>query len=227
MQRKMSILLVSIMMMTILFCSSSEVQAAQDGDYTYMVTSNSAKITKYTGDGRFGYDGPKIAITIPSQVGGFSVTSIGDLAFSSCSGLNSITIPKGVTSIGTGAFDGCKRLTTISIPQGVTSIGAGAFYACSSLSSITFNSATTKIASDIDTIPVATKIKGYDPSTAKDYAANHDNTFESIGASRTTTDGSGAPEAFPSWIWGIVGAAVVLIVIKTIKLKKGAEIAKR
>ena len=48
--------------------------------------------------------------TIPN-----SVTSIGDGAFSECSGLTSITIPNSVTSIGTSAFSYCSGLTSVII----------------------------------------------------------------------------------------------------------------
>ena len=37
----------------------------------------------------------------------YIVTSIGNFAFSRCSGLTSVTIPNTVTSIGSSAFDGC------------------------------------------------------------------------------------------------------------------------
>ena len=47
-----------------------------------------------------------------------SVTSIGDIAFSSCSGLTSITIPDSVTSIGYNAFSGCTGLTSIVVEDG-------------------------------------------------------------------------------------------------------------
>ena len=42
-----------------------------------------------------------------------SVTSIGDYAFHSCSGLTSVTIPDGVTSIESYAFYGCSSLTSV------------------------------------------------------------------------------------------------------------------
>ncbi|MDR3292926.1 MAG: InlB B-repeat-containing protein, partial [Clostridiales bacterium] len=61
--------------------------------------------------------------------------SIGNLAFSRCSGLTSITLPN-VTSIGYMAFYNCSGLTTITIPN-VTSIGEEAFWYCSGLTTIT------------------------------------------------------------------------------------------
>ena len=42
-----------------------------------------------------------------------SVTSIGDYAFHSCSGLTSVTIPSSVTSIENYAFYGCSSLTSV------------------------------------------------------------------------------------------------------------------
>jgi len=282
------------MMMAILLCCSSQVQADQSGDYTYTATAGETQITGYTGAGG--------DVTIPSTLGGFPVTSIGDAAFygagltsisipqgvtsighgafaycygltaitvaadnlfyksidgvlynkagtilivcparlttvsipqgvtsiddsafADCTGLTSMSIPEGVTSIGICAFAGCYGLTTISIPQGVTSIGGWtfddcigltsisipkgitsigeyAFYLCTSLTSITINSATTAIYDSADTIPAATKIIGYDPSTAKDYATKYNRTFEVIAPtapiSETLTVSNPAPTGF-------------------------------
>ena len=64
------------------------------------------------------------------------VTSIGDYAFSDCSGLTSVTIPNSVTSIGSSAFFDCKALTSINLPNSVTSIGKTAFYDCSALTTV-------------------------------------------------------------------------------------------
>ena len=73
------------------------------------------------------------------------VTSIGNWAFSYCSGLTSITIPEGVTSIGGSAFSGCSGLTSINIPNSVTSIGDWAFQGCSGLTSISIPEGVTSI----------------------------------------------------------------------------------
>ena len=69
---------------------------------------------------------------------GNSVTSIGNSAFYNCSGLTSITIPDSVTSVRNYAFENCSSLTSVTIGNSVTLIGDSAFYNCSSLTSVTF-----------------------------------------------------------------------------------------
>ena len=82
-------------------------------------------------------------VVIPSSVlynaETYSVTSIGDYAFYSCSGLTSVTIGNSVTSIGYNAFLDCSGLTSVTIDNSVTSIGDGAFLDCSSLTSPVYN----------------------------------------------------------------------------------------
>ena len=81
-----------------------------------------------------------ISITIPE-----SVTVIGDNAFDGCSSLSSIAIPNSVTSIGNSAFSGCRGLTSIAIPESVTVIDESVFDGCSSLSSIAIPNSVTSI----------------------------------------------------------------------------------
>ncbi len=70
-------------------------------------------------------------VTIPE-----SVTSIGESAFSGCTGLTSITIPNNVTSIGSYAFSGCRGLTSVTIGNSVTSIEYNTFAYCTRLTSM-------------------------------------------------------------------------------------------
>lgn len=65
-----------------------------------------------------------------------SITSIGDYAFSGCSGLSSIAIPNSVISIGKSAFSSCGSLVDLSIGYSVSSIGDYAFYNCKGLTSV-------------------------------------------------------------------------------------------
>ena len=73
------------------------------------------------------------------------VTSIGEYAFSYCSGLTSVTIPNNVTSIGERVFQYCSLLTSVTIPNNVTSIGGSAFSGCFRLTSVTIPNSVTSI----------------------------------------------------------------------------------
>ena len=100
------------------------------GDYKYEVLEDgTVSITDYTGSAS--------VLEIPSEIGGKAVTSIGDLAFSECKSLTSLSIPDSVTSIGRDAFSHCHLLTNIVIPSEVTTIGTSAFSHCQNLESIT------------------------------------------------------------------------------------------
>ena len=114
-----------------------------DGIY-YNITNKTNKTVAVTYRGSNSYDYSDEysgAVTIPSKVTynntTYSVTSIGNEAFYSCSGLKSATISNySVTSIGSSAFEGCTSLTSVTIPY-VTSIGSSAFKCCTNLTSVT------------------------------------------------------------------------------------------
>ncbi len=77
------------------------------------------------------------AVEIPAEINGVEVTEIGELAFSSCYDLASVTLPETITSIGTYAFDFCESLTDLQIPAKTNEIADTAFTGCCSLMNIT------------------------------------------------------------------------------------------
>jgi len=83
------------------------------------------------------------SIIIPSfiNIDGFNypIESIGNDAFSKCSNIISIQIPKSVLSIGNYALFECDNLKSIVIPNSVTQIGHNTFNGCSSLETIQFS----------------------------------------------------------------------------------------
>ena len=115
-----------------------------DGDLYYDFNENGASVTVTWGDN--GYSG---VVTIPESVTyngtDYSVTTIGNDAFSGCTGLTSIEIPNSVTTIGESAFGCCTGLTSIEIPNSVTTVGYDAFYECTGLTSIEIPNSVTSI----------------------------------------------------------------------------------
>ena len=107
-------------------------------EVTYKGSYNSQYYDEYSGS---------VNITASVTYNGttYSVTSIGDDAFSGCSRLTSIVIPNSVTSIGHRAFSSCTRITSVTIPNSVTSVGYYAFSSCISLTSVTIPNSVTNI----------------------------------------------------------------------------------
>jgi hypothetical protein len=84
------------------------------------------------------YTGPPWAVTIPTNINGLTVTSIGAFAFTLGEvgwNVTSVMIPDSVMSIGDNAFFDTP-LESVTIGNGVTNIGFDAFASCSSLKSV-------------------------------------------------------------------------------------------
>lgn len=105
-----------------------------NGGYSASITRKEPRRASYSG-----------ALTIPTRLGGCTVTAIGNNAFYSCSELTSVTIPPSITTIGKLAFARCTSLKSVTIPQSVTTIGESAFSYCSGLTSVTIPSSVTTI----------------------------------------------------------------------------------
>ena len=98
----------------------TEAQAATSGYYTYTLSGGEATIT----DCDTSISGN---VTIPSELGGYPVTSIGDFAFWGCDGLTSVTIGSGVTDIGSSTFGYCHGLNGIWVSDENLSFSSDAY----------------------------------------------------------------------------------------------------
>ena len=111
-----------------------QAKAETSGDWMYEVSGSNATITDYSGSAT--------NLTIPSTLGGYTVTRIGEEAFRACGTLVNVSIPSSITRINDGAFENCTALESISIPSSVTYIAERAFYNCTALKSIELPSVT-------------------------------------------------------------------------------------
>lgn len=117
---------------------TASAETLTNGNYEYTLLNNgTVEITKYIGE--------DTKLTIPSEIGGKAVKSIGDGAFKYCRTLTSITIPNSVTSISDWAFYECSYLTNVIIPNSVVSIGKNAFNGCMKLASVNIPDSVTDI----------------------------------------------------------------------------------
>lgn len=134
MKKLVSLLICTVMVLSA-FSVSFVVGAADNpttytsGDYTYVLSSdNTAEITKYKGKDS--------VVTVPSQLDGYTVTSIVKPSFYACTKITEMVIPNTVTNIGDNVFLSCENLESITLPDSLVSIGAYAFAKCLSLESI-------------------------------------------------------------------------------------------
>lgn len=107
---------------------NAEIIEYTDGDFKYNLDAESetAELSKYRGTAK--YVSIPESVTYDSVI--YSVTSLGDWCFSSCSSILLIKIPSSVTKMGTGCFNYCSSLTTINIPESVRSLSDHCFYNC-------------------------------------------------------------------------------------------------
>ena len=168
-KRLISLLVAVCMMITMLPLSAVTAFAAdtasstggivsyKDYKYTYEVNGGNATITEFLGPDDSAnpnfYD-----IKIPSELGGCTVTGLGEYSFSGYlsaaqsnepyqfgRNIHSVTIPQSVTSIGDYAFSRCEKMDSLTINDAATSIGSWAFDECYKLTTLSLGKNITTI----------------------------------------------------------------------------------
>ena len=103
------------------------------GNYQYVILDDgTAEIVKYQSEDHDDHFG-QVALTIPAELDGVPVSSIGPECFKSYYGITSIVIPDGVRRIGSRAFYDLWLLTSVTIPDSVTDVGENPFAECGAL----------------------------------------------------------------------------------------------
>ena len=149
--------MITVLFMAVLFLSAFGIRAEAEtyrcGDFEYEVLSNgSCEIVSYKG-----HDS---VVTIPAELNGRKVESLGTLyefqhnvtlkeviipdsvkrakcVFTECPNLKKVVLSENLTSINEYMFSNCGLLEEANIPSKTTKIGHSAFYGCKKLKSIT------------------------------------------------------------------------------------------
>ncbi len=129
----------AILLVTLSFGGIGIASAAdpQESGVYYQVVNGEATITEYIRAFK--------PTAVPSTLGGYPVTAIGNAAYYGCTTLTNITIPSSVRSIGQNAFGSCTNLVEVTVKSGVTAIADGAFYQCTKLATISLPDSVTSI----------------------------------------------------------------------------------
>lgn len=122
-----------------------------EGVFSYLIAEGEVIITGYTGE--------EETVTVPAELEGFPVTTIGEFAFESggmkelilpesirvledgafydCAALERVTLGGGIAYIGEVAFADCVRLQEVHLPAALEVLGLQAFSGCDSLAVLT------------------------------------------------------------------------------------------
>ncbi len=174
---------------------------------------------KKIGEGAFTTNNKITSITIPENVTeigsraflcwmklssvnfrGNNLKTIGKWAFRNAHSLSSVTFPSSLETIDEGAFSYCNSLSSVTFPKSVKYIGSNAFLGCTSMTqahilndeAVLGNNIFDLTATDSsDSSKRAMLIYGYEPSTAKTFAAAENFSFIKLNETPEIDDPSG------------------------------------
>lgn len=160
-------IILSLVLSAVSFCGASahDFMITQNGQKIYFNITDSKELTvevTYCGSITDKSSAkPEGKIEIPAKVQHnqkvYSVTAIGQKAFSNATELISIILPGGITEINDFAFEKCTKLKSVVMPGTQVKFGQGTFFLCSEIENVTFGSDWTQI--DFGVFRWANKIK--------------------------------------------------------------------
>jgi hypothetical protein len=121
--------------------SSDDVTSFTDGILTYTVLDDSMNVEISS------CVSTATNVNILPKIDGYTITGIGEGAFTDCESLQSVTFPENgsITEVGSYAFAQCTALTSVTLPDSLTEIPVGMFAYCTALENVTFGSEVTTI----------------------------------------------------------------------------------
>lgn len=151
----LAVLLALVITATLPFCAFATADGSEDsalslteeelinkkteGDFEYIKTNDDSEAQLV------GYIGSDTVVSVPSKLGGLSVTSIGKGCFAGNATMETVKLTSAVTSLEAGAFMNCTALKEIKKQDSLTSIGVSAFEGCSSLEAYKIPDSVTEI----------------------------------------------------------------------------------
>ena len=101
-----------------------------------LTITGTGEMKNWTSDSKEDWHDTQYTNVIENVIIEEELTNIGSYAFSSCSSLKNINMPKGIIYIGPFAFYHCSSIKSIEIPETVRTINQSTFNGCSSLENI-------------------------------------------------------------------------------------------
>ena len=139
-------------------------------DYTWTFAIDGKNAIIYNNGAAAVIPAPKGHIDIPSKLGNYAVTEVGDWAFADCNEMSSVYVPDSVKLIGRYAFAGCAALQCADVGKGAVTIKKNAFSDCSVLTAVAFRGSAAPVIGDdniLDGTPDNCTI--YVPKSAKNW----------------------------------------------------------